>query len=95
MSFNVHTTYWTELIRDQPLVHAIAMEQMHARQATYIVLDLKLRQANGALFTVIIRFAGPAQSLILMGQCVRLDYFLRGSTIGSLLNNTHKPIQTS
>lgn len=51
---DVHTTNGTPAIGRQPLVHALNMEQMHARQTAYILGLGEVAQTNCALLTFIV-----------------------------------------
>lgn len=66
---------------------------MHARKASDILLGNKLRQADGALFAVLVRFAGPAKSLVFVGERVVLDHFLRRTPGAVFLDDPNEPVQ--
>ena len=49
VGLDVHPADGTPLVLSQPLVDALHMEEVHARQPSHVLLRLELREADGAL----------------------------------------------
>ena len=45
---------WTTFVLSKPLVNALHVEEMHARQSPDVLLNLKLRETDGALVSLLL-----------------------------------------
>lgn len=81
-------------VRHQPLVDAILVEEVHARKASDVVIDLELRQTDRALFAILIRLADTPKPFVFMRERIRFDHFLRSAPVGTgVLDYAHEAIQ--
>lgn len=75
--FDVNAANGAMLVGHQPLVDAVHVEQMHARQAPHIVLHLEQRQANCALLAIVLVDLGlAADALVFVRECIPFNGFL-------------------
>lgn len=99
MVLDVDATDRTAFVRPEPLVHAFHVKQMHARKSPTdrheneipdwtvdspdILFELKLAQADGALFDVLLPVIVYAlfHLLVLVGESVSFDGTARCSSV--------------
>lgn len=103
LGFDVHAADGATLVGAEPLVHALDVEEMEARESADVLTFLELAEADGALLSVVLQAAvrsvllGTEELLVGMGEGVPLDASLRGTAREldhpTLLNQPHVLLQ--
>lgn len=94
VDLDVDPADWAVLVRHQPLVDAILVEEVHARKASDVVIDLELGQTDRALFAILVRLADTPKPFVFMRERIRFDHFLRSAPVRTgVLDHTHEAIQ--
>ena len=84
MSFNIHPADGTPLVLTKPLVDALHMEEVHARQPPHVLLCLELGQADGALVSLLLLLSlTSSPSGLPLGELVRESVSLDARPCGS------------
>lgn len=71
VGLDVHPADGAPLVLSQPLVDALHMEEVHARQPSHVFLRLELREADGALVRLLLLLLSLTGSCLPLGELVR------------------------